>query len=114
MTTGSSPIAPTIAARWEIDLSGGGVSSPRRRSAGSKRMGSEILHERQRALVVPLRYPQRDLAAREVRGRGQAHVGDVDALAAQGQCQFSDDARPVGHREAQLAARAGVQGGLDE
>ena len=32
--TGSSHIAPSRAARWLIDLSGGGVSSPRRRLAG--------------------------------------------------------------------------------
>src|SRR3954451_22478020 len=101
MTTGSSPIAPTIAARCEMDLSGGGVSSPRRRSAGSKRIGLQIFHERERALVVVLRYPQRDLPARVVGRRGQTHVGDVDSLAPQGEDELGHDARAVGHREAQ-------------
>jgi hypothetical protein len=36
MRTGSAAIAPRIAARWEIDLSVGGRSSPRRRSAGRR------------------------------------------------------------------------------
>ena len=35
MGTGSDAIAPTIAARWEIDLSGGAATLPRRRPDGS-------------------------------------------------------------------------------
>src|SRR4029078_6750754 len=91
--TGVSPIAPKIAARWEIDLWAGGVSSPSRRDAGSKRtvvwvamsgahreaeVGQELLRARRGVRADP----QGDLAAGEVGGRRERHVGVFDALTA--------------------------------
>src|SRR5207245_7890776 len=95
--TGSEAIAPSSAARWEIDLSGGALSSPDSLPAGSKRMltaaRSCARHreaqprdqlERARGFFVSAD-PQRDDPLAVVRGGGERHVGDVHAGAAERQ-----------------------------
>src|SRR5205085_11196823 len=98
MRTGSDAMAPSSAARWEMDLSGGGRSSPESPRAGSKRMfmeppsclrsgpghgeaeaGDQLLRARG---VIVAGDPQRDDALPVVLGRRQRHVDDVHVLVA--------------------------------
>src|SRR2546427_4345168 len=99
MRTGSDAMAPSSAARWEIDLSGGAGSSPESPRAGSKRIfmehpscprsrprhgeaevGDQLLRPR---CTIVAGDPQRDDALAVVlRGR-ERHVDDVDARAAE-------------------------------
>ena len=86
-----SAIAATIAARWEIDLSGGGVSVPRSGPAGSKRASSLAGRRRPRPTWPRLADdlggalglarpgdPDRDRAGAHVGRRVERHVLDVD------------------------------------
>ena len=88
MRTGSAAIAPRIAARWEIDLSVGGRSSPRRR------VGGVDAHDAHAITAKPS--PATSAAASSARASGthraispwllsgrraEGHVGDVDARA---------------------------------
>src|SRR5271166_6495993 len=95
MRTGSEAIAPSRAARWEIDLSAGARSLPESPPAGSKRMfiggfrscprhrEAELGDQRERTLDVLLAGdPQRDDTLAVVFGGRQRHVDDVDASAA--------------------------------
>src|SRR6476469_4434473 len=102
MRTGSEAIAPSSAARWEIDLSAGARSSPLSACAGSKRRfiapprsatRSCARHREAEAGDQLLRAhgglraadPQRDAPLAIVLGGRQGHVEDVDACATEGQ-----------------------------
>src|ERR1700736_990439 len=107
MRTGSEAIAPSRAARWEIDLSAGARSPRDSPRAGSKRMfmtcpscpGDGKAEVGDHPLgppgVLVARYPQgHDALAVVLRGR-QGHVDDVDAVAAERERDLGDHARPV-------------------
>src|SRR5580704_2564916 len=114
MRTGSEAIAPSSAARWEIDLSAGARSSPDSARAGSKRMfigrpsclhdgeaevGDQLPSARGWALAAD---PQRDDPLAVVLGGREHHVEDVHAGAAERERDLGDHAGAVGHRDAQL------------
>src|ERR671922_2699902 len=94
--TSPSDMAARIAARCEIDLSGGGVIVPARRDAGSNltlatvgdHLGgiAELLDQLDGSLAAALaRDPQRDRTRLHVRRGIQRHVDDVHPGLAEGE-----------------------------
>src|SRR5580704_11161072 len=102
MCTGSEAIAPSSAARCEIDLSAGARSAPESPCAGSKRMfiaTHSCLHDREAeggdqlsgaSGVLVAGDPQRHDALTIVLGRREHHVEDVDAGAAESERDLGD------------------------
>src|SRR4051812_2831685 len=111
-------MAAKRAARWEIDLSAGGASSPRSVLTGSNRAfipapwpGSSLLHDRKAEVLHELSSalrrvvsgdPESDRPREVVGGRGEAHVNDVYPAATERDRQLGEDAWAVVHGDAEL------------
>ena len=120
--TGAALIAPSSAARCEIDLSGGGSSVPRTagpgpeagvhaRDTGSPRSATSASAWAARSAPAI----QRMIVARRlVRRRVERHVDDVDRRAPERERDLGDDAGAVGDRDAQLADLAAGQVALEQ
>ena len=116
MRTGSEAIAPSSAARWEIDLSAGARTSPESPRAGSKRMfmgWRSCFHDREaevgdtasaRAACCSPRDPQRHHALAVVLGGREHHVDDVHARARRARARSRRSPRGGSGTGAQLGA----------
>src|SRR3984957_14223034 len=104
MRTGSEAMAPSSAARWEMDLSAGARSSPDSPRGGSKRMfigWRSCLHDGEaqpgdqllgaRGLLLPADPNRHNPPAVGGRGR-EDHVEDVDAGVAECERDLGNDA----------------------
>ena len=114
--TGSAAIAPSIAARCEIDLSaGGGRPSPRRRLGGIEADGGhaaprDILHELASAAARPRGVARRPTARPRRCGSRAAGESAMSWMLMPArpsvEREVGDHAGPVGHHDAQLPQRA--------
>src|SRR4029453_8644815 len=123
-----SAIAASSAARWEIDLSGGGASSPRSGPDGSKRRALNSPSAPDRRPRVPQLAdtgggtgdllgsgnPQRDGAGAHVGRWVQRHVLDVDSGPSEGERNLRDCAGPVLDGHPQLEQLAPDKLGLEQ